>query len=148
MLLGNNSKRCMPQKRRATKKITPKEMRELDVEIGFLEGITRRDGDYVEALQLLGDLYTQRGRFEEGLQIDERLSRLEPRDPLVFYNLACSYSLPGRMDQAARALERALTLGYRDFKWLAKDPDLRKFRKHPLYRSIETKIEKMKVKVL
>ena len=51
------------------------------------------------------------------------------------------------MDQAASALEKALALGYRDFTWLAKDPDLHPLRQHPLYRSIESKIRKMKVEI-
>ncbi len=127
--------------------MTRKETRELDVKIEFIEGVVRRDPDYVEALQLLGDHYTQRGRFEEGLKVDEQLSRLEPTNPLVFYNLACSYSLIGQVDMAATALEKALALGYRDFKWLAKDPDLRSLRKHPIFRTIEDKIQRMKVKV-
>jgi hypothetical protein len=79
--------------------------------------------------------------------VDEQLSRLEPRNPLVFYNLACSYSLIGEVDLAATALDKALALGYRDFKWLAKDPDLRTLRKHPLFRDIEAKIRKMNVKI-
>ena len=45
------------------------------------------------------------------------------------------------------ALEKALAFGYRDFKWLARDPDLRQFRQHPLYRTIESKIRKMKVEI-
>ena len=127
--------------------MTRKETRDLDIKLEFMEGIVRRDPSYVEALQLLGDFYTQRGRFEKSMKVDESLSRLEPRNPLVFYNLACSYSLTDRLDLAAEALERALSLGYRDFRWLAKDPDLRKLRKHPLFRGIETKIRKMKVRV-
>ena len=138
----------MPDKSSAKKKMTRKETRDLDVKIEFMEGIVRRDPQYIEALQLLGDHYTQRGRFQHGLKVDEQLSRLEPRNPLVFYNLACSYSLTGEVDLAASALERALALGYRDFKWLAKDPDLRTLRKHPLYRDIEDKIRKMKVKII
>lgn len=137
----------MPVKSSARKKMTRKETRDLDVKIQFMEGIVRRDPQYIEALQLLGDHYTQRGRYQHGLKVDERLSHLEPRNPLVFYNLACSYSLMGEVDLAAGALEKALALGYRDFKWLAKDPDLRKLRKHPLYRDIEDKIRKMKVKI-
>lgn len=138
----------MPEKSSARKKMTRKETRDLDVKIEFMEGIVRRDPQYIEALQLLGDHYTQRGRFQHGLKVDEKLSHLEPRNPLVFYNLACSYSLTGEVDLAATALERALALGYRDFKWLAKDPDLRTLRKHPLYRDIEDKIRKMKVKIV
>lgn len=134
----------MPGKRSDRKKMTPAETRDLDVRIEFIEGIVRRDPAYVDALQLLGDHYTQRGRYVEGLHVDERLSRLEPESPLVFYNLACSYSLTDQFDRAAEALEKALALGYRDFNWLAKDPDLRKLRKHPLYQRIEDKIRQMK----
>jgi predicted Zn-dependent protease len=137
----------MPQKSSSRKKLTRKELRDLDVRIEFMEGLVRRDPNYVEALQLLGDHFTQRGKCEDGLRVDEQLSRLEPANPLVFYNLACSYSLLGEVDRAATALDKALLLGYRDFKWLAKDPDLRTLRKHPLFRRIEDKIQRMKVRV-
>ncbi len=138
----------MPQKSSArSKKLSRKEVRDLDVKITFLEGIVRRDPKYVEALQILGDHYTQRGSYDRSLRVDMQLSRLEPRNPLVFYNLACSYSLNGAFDLAASALDKSLALGYRDFNWLAKDPDLRNLRQHPLYRTIEAKIRKMKVKV-
>jgi tetratricopeptide (TPR) repeat protein len=137
----------MPEKISARKKMKRRESKDLDVKIQFMEGIVRRDPEYIEALQLLGDHYTQRGRYEQGLKVDEQLSRLEPGNPLVFYNLACSYSLIGEVDMAATALDKALALGYRDFKWLAKDPDLKTLRKHPLYREIEAKIRKMNVKI-
>ena len=111
-----------------------------------MEGIVRRDPTYVDALQLLGDDYTQRGRFPEGLQVDERLASLEPKNSLVFYNLACSYSLTGQFDRAVAALEKALSLGYRDFAWLAKDPDLKKLRAQPAYRALKEKIQRLKKK--
>jgi len=137
----------MPAKSSAKKKMTRSEQRELDVKIEFIEGLVRREPDYVDALQLLGDHYTQRGRFIEGLKVDERLARLRPGDALVFYNLACSYSLTEQFDRAVLALGKALTLGYRDFNWLAKDPDLEKLRQQPVYRDIEDKIRRLKVKV-
>src|SRR5205823_6964201 len=129
------------------RKLTRREVRDLDVKISFMEGIIQREPRYVEALQILGDHYTQRGSFDHSLGVDKQLSRLEPRNPLVFYNLACSYSLNADFDMAAASLERALVLGYRDFKWLARDPDLRPLRKHPLFRTIEDTIRKMKVKI-
>jgi tetratricopeptide (TPR) repeat protein len=135
----------MSVKSSARKKTSRAGQRDLDTRIEFMEGLVRRDPDYVDALQLLGDHYTQRGRFTEGLKVDERLSRLEPGSPLVFYNLACSYSLTGQFDRAALALEKALSLGYHDFAWLAKDPDLKKFRQQPAYREIQNKIRRMKI---
>jgi tetratricopeptide (TPR) repeat protein len=138
----------MPQKSSAkAKRIARGETRDLDVKISFLEGVVRRDPQYVEALQILGDHYTQRGLFPQSLQVDQQLSQLEPLNPLVFYNLACSYSLNGELDLAVGSLEKALNLGYRDFKWLARDPDLRPLRKHPQFRAIQAKIRKMKVRI-
>src|SRR5437016_11100510 len=100
----------MPEKITAKngRKLTRRELRELDIKISFMEGIVQRDPKYVEALQILGDHYTQRGQFNHSLKVDRQLSRLEPRNPLVFYNLACSYSLNSEIDMAAAALERAL----------------------------------------
>lgn len=138
----------MPEKCSSrSKKLTRRSLRDLDVKISFLEGIARRDPSFVEALELLGDHYTQRGKFDDSLKVDQQLSKLEPQNPLVFYNLACSYSLNQDLDMAVAALQKAITLGYRDFKWLAKDPDLRRLRKHPLYRNIEATIRKMKIKI-
>lgn len=138
----------MPQKSSdRTRKLSRREVRDLETKIGFLEGIIRRDANFVEALQVLGDHYTQRGQFEDSLKVDKQLSRLEPENPLVFYNLACSYALNSDFDLSAAALRKALLLGYRDFKWLAKDPDLRTLRKHPAFRTIEDQIRKMKVHI-
>jgi tetratricopeptide (TPR) repeat protein len=137
----------MPVKSSARKKLSRVSQRDLDTKIGFLEGLVRRDHGYVDALQLLGDHYTQRGRYLDGLKVDECLARLEPNNALVFYNLACSYALTEHFDRAVLALEKALNLGYRDFNWLAKDPDLRKLREQPVYREIQAKIRRMKIKV-
>jgi len=127
----------MPFKSSARKKLSRASQRDLEIQIKFMEGLIRRDPDYVDALQLLGDHCTQHGHYTEGLKVDEHLAQLEPRNPLVFYNLACSCSLTGQFDRAALALEKALQLGYRDFRWLAKDPDLHKLRQQPIYRDIE-----------
>jgi tetratricopeptide (TPR) repeat protein len=137
----------MPFQSSSRKKLSRASQRDLDVKIEFMEGLVRRDPDYVDALQLLGDHYTQRGRYAEGLRVDEHLARLEPDNPLVFYNLACSYSLLEQFDRAANELEKALQLGYRDFHWLARDPDLRELRQQPVYRRIQDKINRMKVNV-
>ena len=133
----------MPAKKNSKSKLTHTEQRDLDTKIEFIEGLVRRDSNYVDALQLLGDHYTQRGRYTDGLQVDERLARLEPQNPLVFYNLACSYSLTDEFDRAISALDRALALGYRDFKWLAKDPDLKKLRAQTVFQEIKEKIRRL-----
>ena len=99
--------------------------RALDVQIQFMEGVVRRDPRYVEALQLLGDNYTKRGRYSEGLGVDERLAELGADQSAGVLQSLVQLLLLDRCEDAATALERALSLGYRDFKWLAKDPDLK-----------------------
>src|SRR5436309_10095738 len=94
----------MPKKVASRRHLTRQEKRDLDIEIGFLEGIVQRDPQYLDALQLLGDDYTKRGKYLSGLNIDQKLSGLRPRDPLVFYNLACSLCLTRNFKEAADAL--------------------------------------------
>jgi tetratricopeptide (TPR) repeat protein len=137
----------MPKKVASRKQLTRQEKRDLDIEIGFLEGVVKRDPNYVDALQLLGDDYTKRGKYLAGLRIDRALAVLRPRDPLVFYNLACSLCLTKNYVEAADALDMAINLGYRDFKWLAEDPDLRDLRMQPVYRRIRAKLRQMKIRV-
>tara|TARA_Y100000588_G_scaffold251542_1_gene266039 strand:- start:15 stop:431 length:417 start_codon:yes stop_codon:yes gene_type:complete len=133
----------MPGKDKPTdQKLSRQQERDLDIEIQFLEGVVKRDRNYVEALQLLGDDYTRRGRFRDGLKVDNRLARLCPGDPLVHYNLACSYSLTGEYRRAYNALKKALHHGYRDFDWLRQDPDLEPLRRQPIYVRIEEELSR------
>jgi len=122
--------------------LSEKEKRELDIEINFLSGLVERDPCYIEALQLLGDDYTKRGCFDDGLKIDEHLSKLLPDDSMVFYNLACSYSLTDRIDESITALKKAVQFGYDDSKWMDTDPDLNKVRTDPRYQSIRHQLTK------
>ena len=135
----------MPKKSCLRKKLTRQEQLDLDVEISFLEGIVKRDPHYLEALQVLGDDYTRRGKFVEGLRVDQQLSRLQPEDATAHYNLACSYSLNAQCEESAGALERAVQLGYRDFKWMAQDPDLSNLRRTSLYRKIRALLKSIKI---
>jgi tetratricopeptide (TPR) repeat protein len=133
----------MPGKNSTRKKPSNADLRDLDTVISFMEGLVRHDPDYVDALQILGDTYTQRGRFTDGLHVDERLARLAPKNSTVFYNLACSYSLTDDFDRAAATLDYAIKLGYHDFKWLSRDPDLKKLRAQPVFRELRKKIRQL-----
>lgn len=125
-------------------KLSRREARDLDIEIGFLEGLVRRDPGYVEALELLGDHYSLRGRARDSLTIDERLRSLRPEDPNVRFNLACSLALSGEPERACGELEQALELGFRDFRALQRDPDLAEARKHPAFKKVRAKIKSLK----
>jgi tetratricopeptide (TPR) repeat protein len=102
----------------------PKKQDDIDFEIQFYEKTLKESPDFIEAMMALADLYTKKGLFREGLQIDERLARLRPEDPMVHYNLACSYSLLNDQAAALAALKNAIELGYDDFEYLYNDADL------------------------
>lgn len=110
-----------------------KKLENLDFEISFFEKLIEDNPNYVDALIPLGDAYTKRGLYEKGLEIDLRLSDLKPLDPVVHYNLACSHSLLGEIDPSIKALDKAVRLGYKDFKFMDKDPDLENIRKDSRY---------------
>ena len=105
----------------------------LDWEIAFFEGVLRRDPAYGTALRVLAELYTRRGRHDDGLRLDRRITALYPHDSIAHYNLACSLALTGDPGGAFAALEQAWDLGYRDLGWLKRDPDLRPLREDPRY---------------
>jgi len=106
----------------------------MDFEIKFYEGVLEKTENFTEALSVLGDLYTKRGLTEKGLAIDQKLAKLLPTEPIVLYNLACSYSLTDRIEEALRAIKRAIECGYNDFDFMEKDDDLIKLRKDHRYK--------------
>ena len=97
---------------------------DLDFEIEFCEAIIREAPRHVDALVLLGELYTKKGLYEKGLEIDRRITVLRPDDPIAHYNLACSYSLLRNRKEAFKALRKSIALGYRDIGHMVTDPDL------------------------
>lgn len=105
-------------------------------ELAFLQAVARRVPEDTNIMRALGDLYTQTGAVQEGLEMDQRLSRLCADDPMVWYNLACSLSLCGRSDDALDALDRAVELGYDDYEWMKQDADLAGLRGDPRFESL------------
>lgn len=106
---------------------TKKEL-DLDFEIRFFENILRDRPDFDQALIALGEAYTRKGLYQEGLKVDEKLARLRPDDPMVLYNLACSYSLLERVDESLSTMKAAIFYGYEDFEHLKNDADLLNLR--------------------
>jgi tetratricopeptide (TPR) repeat protein len=103
------------------------------VEIQFLEALRRRCPSHEPIIEALGHMYTRVGRFEEGLAMDLELARLKPCEPENWYNVACSHALLGQKDKAIASLERAISLGYSDLDWMARDEDLRLIRDDPRF---------------
>ena len=97
--------------------------------VRILEAALKGNPDNFDVLFELGNAYTTSGRYEEGLAIDRRLIRLRPDNPIVHYNLACSLSLLGEIDESLEELEASFKLGYREYNYVISDSDLQNLRK-------------------
>jgi tetratricopeptide (TPR) repeat protein len=113
-------------------------------EIKFYERLLKDKPEFADALAPLAEAYTRAGWHEKGLAIDQKLSRLRPDDGVVFYNLACSYSLLEKLDEAFKALGRAIELGYNDFAHMDTDADLSRVRADLRYQQIVARVVKQK----
>jgi tetratricopeptide (TPR) repeat protein len=115
---------------------------DLDFEISFYEDLVRDKSDFIDALMLLADAYTKKGLYEKGLEADLKLTALRPKDPTIAYNLACDYSLLKDADRCLETLEKAIALGYRDFRYMTKDPDLDFIRHDNRYKALILRFRK------
>ncbi|CAI8274098.1 MAG: Uncharacterised protein [Opitutia bacterium UBA7350] len=105
-------------------------------EIEFFADLHKRMPRDLKVAAILAQLYTESGKVEEGLKIDRKLVRLCPEDPTVHYNLGCSLALKGRKNEAVKAIRHAISLGYRDYDWMSKDPDLAELQTYPAFCSL------------
>ncbi|MCR4291053.1 MAG: tetratricopeptide repeat protein [Candidatus Scalindua sp.] len=116
--------------------------------IWFLEGVLEKYPAYVECLMYLGNAYTATGMYEKGLEADLKLARLRPQDPLVHYNLACSFALMGMLSKSLVSLEKAIDLGYDDLVHLVNDSDLDSLRDEDDYKVLIHKLSKPSKKIV
>ena len=123
----------MMNKESIDKSLKKKRIRRKSFEIKFYENILKDRPDCVFVLVPLGDAYTRKGFYKEGLDVDRKLARLKPDDPIVYYNLACSLSLLGKEKEALETLKKAVLFGYDDFSYIKKDTDLEIVRNLPEY---------------
>ncbi|MEO7136245.1 MAG: protein kinase [Gemmatimonadales bacterium] len=80
------------------------------------------------------------GDKKRSRQWAERALAIDPTDPAVLYNVACTYAQLGFLDEALDCLDRATLLGSGHRPWVEKDPDLDPIRSHPRFAAIMTRI--------
>ncbi len=106
------------------------------LEVEFLEGVRARLPDHPAVVESLGCLYTEMGRYQDGLAADRQMVQMDPASPTAWYNLACSLSLTGQADDAFAALEKAVALGYDDAEWMQDDDDFAPIKQDPRFARI------------
>lgn len=115
-----------------------------EYEISFYENLIQKKPDFIEALACLGDLYSKKERYHDGLVVDRKLALLRPEDPVIYYNLACSYSLTGNVEGSLENIKLAIEKGYSDFRYLEADQDLTNLRDDKRFKQYFSRIKRRK----
>ena len=75
-------------------------------------------------ITLLGVAYFKMKMYAKSESIFIKLIQRNRKNFIAYYNIACIYSMRKKYDKAIRLLERAIQLGYTNFKAIKNDNDL------------------------
>jgi non-specific serine/threonine protein kinase len=92
--------------------------------------------DDARALYLGANALCQLGERARSLDWAERALRIDSEEPTTLYNVACVYSLQGRIDDALDCLEQAAQHGFRQRSWVENDSDLAALRESPRFQAL------------
>jgi len=92
--------------------------------------------DDVRALYMGANALMALGNVDESLEWANLAISMEPDEPMVLYNVACIYSLAGRLTEAMEHLERAVRGGLRHKGWLEHDDNLDPLRNLPRFQQL------------
>jgi hypothetical protein len=93
--------------------------------------------DFVEALFQLSRIFIHFRNHKKVLKIDKKITELMVFDGTSYYNLACDYSLNGDLEKSLKNLKIAIFLGFKNKRYIEKDPDLENLRKSKKFKEIE-----------
>ena len=88
------------------------------------------------ALYLSANALCQLGERGRSLDWARRALATDPDDAGVLYNVACVYSLQGKIEEALDCLEKSITSGMGQKEWMEHDSDLDNLRSHPRFQEL------------
>jgi len=109
------------------------EQEQAEFEIEFYGRILSRKSDNVDVIRRLVEHFSRRCDYHAALPLYRKLVRLRSNDCISQYNLACTLSMLGQLDDAMTALEAAFEQGYSDVAHLETDSDMEPLRNHANY---------------
>lgn len=89
----------------------------------------------------LANTYAAAGKHHESLDTVRRLIELEPGNPRHHYNRACNLCRLGLTEDALMAIDRAVEIGFDDFDYMTKDPDLALLHEYPQFQEFHRRAE-------
>ena len=76
------------------------------------------------------------GDKDRAVEFIQRGIQVDPDDPMLLYNVCCTYAQLGMLNESLDALEHAVEKGWGDKAWLEHDSDLDTIRENPRYKAI------------
>ncbi|MEO8577188.1 MAG: protein kinase [Gemmatimonadales bacterium] len=76
------------------------------------------------------------GERDRAVDFIKRGIQVDPDDPMLLYNVCCTYAQLGMTNESLEALEHAVEKGWGDKAWLEHDSDLDSIRDMPRYKAI------------
>ena len=92
--------------------------------------------DDVRACILAANAHSKLHETEPALEFARRSLELDPDDAMILYNVACTYSMLGKPDDALSCLERAIDGGFGHREWIEHDSDFDSIRDTPRFQAI------------
>jgi TolB-like protein/Flp pilus assembly protein TadD len=92
--------------------------------------------DNPRALYMGAGALTHLGESEKAREWNRRALAMEPDDPSVLYNIACSFALEHQTGDALAALNKAIDKGFGHWKWIEHDSDLDSIRNEAGFRDL------------
>jgi tetratricopeptide (TPR) repeat protein len=92
--------------------------------------------DDARALYLGANALCQLGERGRSLDWARRALAIDPEDCGILYNVACVYSLQGKIEEAIDCLDKAMTHADWYKRWAQHDSDLDALRSHPRFQAL------------
>jgi tetratricopeptide (TPR) repeat protein len=80
--------------------------------------------------------YLKNGDLHRALPHAHSALHLQPDNYIVYYNIACIYSLQNKTEESVDWLKRAIDRGFRDWEYLKADEDLKNLRESPHFKEL------------
>jgi non-specific serine/threonine protein kinase len=108
--------------------------------VAIAEAHLRLNPDDVRALYMGANGLVALGEVERGLEWARRAVVMEPDDSMLLYNVACIFSMAGRVDDALGFIEAAVAAGLTQRGWLEHDSNLDAIRNTPRFQAVMAKL--------
>ena len=93
------------------------------------------------AIYLASGAMIQLGMYREAVEWAQRALSIDPDDPIINYNVACSYAQAGEPEKALDCLDKAKKSGMISYGWLKNDSDLVALITQPRFQALLKELE-------